>query len=488
MNATSAVKYEQEIPEVIKALVGVHQTMVGEGFDRTVTHLVHLRASQINGCAHCLKMHLKEARHDGETDERLDRLVVWRHVNDFSEREKAALAWTEALTSLEKPSDLGALRAELRQHFSEKEIGLLTCRSGPDQPLEPASGVETTDMPARDDSRIFEEASPRLLGLAYRILGSRADAEDAVQDTFIKWQGADRRAIENPVAWLTTACTRRCIDLLRSAHRTRVDYVGTWLPEPIHMPVEDNADNTLALTSSLSTAFLLMLERLTPKERAAYLLHEIFEMSYADVAEHSATIRGSGLPQADLAGARQHRSGQGAARQRRSSGRRNCSPLLKLRVVEADGDGSPETALPVRRQSGWWPTVAARRPRRSAGVLQGKAEILQFVGMAQKWWATFRWVETDLNGGRGVVLFSEGEPCLSAMSFAYDERWTGATRHLRHAQTRTSSRELRAGLSRMAELSAYTLNFAIMSSSGSAPRPGVSGTSTAPFMSGTVFA
>ena len=128
MNATSAVKYEQEIPEVIKALVGVHQTMVGQNFDHTIAHLVDLRASQINGCAHCLKMHLKEARQDGETDERLDRLVVWRHVSDFTERERAALAWTEALTSLEKPTDLGALRAQLRQHFFEKEIGLLTSK------------------------------------------------------------------------------------------------------------------------------------------------------------------------------------------------------------------------------------------------------------------------------------------------------------------------------------------------------------------------
>jgi AhpD family alkylhydroperoxidase len=126
MEASSAVKFEQEIPEVIKALVGVHQTMVGQGFDRKITHLVHLRASQINGCAHCVKMHVKEAREDGETNDRLDRLVVWRNVNDFSEREQAALAWTEALTSLEKPSDLAALRAELRQHFSDKEIGLLT--------------------------------------------------------------------------------------------------------------------------------------------------------------------------------------------------------------------------------------------------------------------------------------------------------------------------------------------------------------------------
>jgi AhpD family alkylhydroperoxidase len=87
---------------------------------------VHVRASQINGCAHCLKMHLKEARQNGEKDERLDRVVVWKNVNDFTEREKAALAWTEALTSLEKPADLGAMRAQLRQHFSEKEIGLLT--------------------------------------------------------------------------------------------------------------------------------------------------------------------------------------------------------------------------------------------------------------------------------------------------------------------------------------------------------------------------
>ena len=140
-------------------------------------------------------------------------------------------------------------------------------------------------MATQGDARIFEEASPRLLGLAYRILGSRADAEDAVQDTFIKWQGADRSAIDNPAAWPTTACTHRCIDLLRSAHRTRVDYVGAWLPEPFHMSVDDNDDNALALTSSLSTAFMLMLERLTPKERAAYLLHEIFEMSYADVAK-----------------------------------------------------------------------------------------------------------------------------------------------------------------------------------------------------------
>jgi DNA-directed RNA polymerase specialized sigma24 family protein len=97
-------------------------------------------------------------------------------------------------------------------------------------------------MNDRQHMQIFEEARPRLLGLAYRILGSRADAEDAVQDTFLKWQEVDRTTIETPAAWLTTACTRRCLDLLKAAHRKRIDYVGAWLPEPIHTASDDNAE------------------------------------------------------------------------------------------------------------------------------------------------------------------------------------------------------------------------------------------------------
>ena len=84
------------------------------------------------------------------------------------------------------------------------------------------------------DLQVFEEARPRLLGLAYRILGSRADAEDAVQDCFFKWRDADRAQIQTPLAWLSSVCTRRCLDLLRVADRARVNYVGPWLPEPIH--------------------------------------------------------------------------------------------------------------------------------------------------------------------------------------------------------------------------------------------------------------
>jgi AhpD family alkylhydroperoxidase len=126
MSTGNAVNYEKEIPDVFKTMIGVHQANLALGFDRKLAHLVHLRASQMNHCAHCIKMHSKEARDDGETNERLDRVIVWRHVNDFTDREKAALAWTEALTQLEHEFDLDVLRTELRKHFSEREIGLLT--------------------------------------------------------------------------------------------------------------------------------------------------------------------------------------------------------------------------------------------------------------------------------------------------------------------------------------------------------------------------
>lgn len=126
MSNTKGVNYEQEIPDILKSMAGVHIVMDTHGFDRTLHHLVQLRASQINRCGFCIKIHTKEARQDGETSERLDRLIVWDQVANFSERERAALAWTEALTVLDPKIELGPLRTRLRDHFSGKEIGILT--------------------------------------------------------------------------------------------------------------------------------------------------------------------------------------------------------------------------------------------------------------------------------------------------------------------------------------------------------------------------
>jgi len=271
-------------------------------------------------------------------------------------------------------------------------------------------------MNDRQHMQIFEEARPRLLGLAYRILGSRADAEDAVQDTFLKWQEIDRAAIETPAAWLTTACTRRCLDLLKAAHRKRVDYIGAWLPEPIHTASEDNAEEKLALTSSLTTAFLLMLERLTPKERAAYLLHEIFGQPYDEVAEtldmREAAARklvsraktNIGLEKARHQTPRERQDALLSAFHQAIHGGNvaGLSALLSADVkLTADGGGKVATVL---------------------GVLSGKETVLAFIiDRLTEYWAHYTWEIGDINGGRGIVLRDEAKNEIAAtVAFGYD--------------------------------------------------------------------
>lgn len=126
MKHTATLQYERLVPEVLQALGSAQGTVRSAGVERTLSYLVHLRASQMNGCAFCVKMHTREAREAGETSERLDRLVVWEHVDDYTPRERAALAWTEALTRLDPRTDYAALRANLLEHFSEKEAAALT--------------------------------------------------------------------------------------------------------------------------------------------------------------------------------------------------------------------------------------------------------------------------------------------------------------------------------------------------------------------------
>ena len=126
--STRPVPMDREVPEVLQALRAVHVANDRHGLPRPLLHLVHLRASQLNGCAYCIRMHAREARADGETDARLDHLAGWRHMRDYTPAERAALAWTEALTRLgdEREPDLGALRAQLRPHFDDTAIAALT--------------------------------------------------------------------------------------------------------------------------------------------------------------------------------------------------------------------------------------------------------------------------------------------------------------------------------------------------------------------------
>jgi len=130
------------------------------------------------------------------------------------------------------------------------------------------------------DAAAFEEWRPFLFGIAYRMLGSATDAEDIAQDAFIRWIGRKDGAVESVRAYLVTVVTRLCLDQLDSAHARRVTYAGPWLPEPV--VVEEVAAAEQA--DSLSLAFLVLLEELTPLESAAYLLHDIFGYTFEEVA------------------------------------------------------------------------------------------------------------------------------------------------------------------------------------------------------------
>ncbi|GAA4905992.1 RNA polymerase sigma-70 factor (ECF subfamily) [Stackebrandtia albiflava] len=131
----------------------------------------------------------------------------------------------------------------------------------------------------------FEAGRERLAALAYRLLGSAADAEDVVQDAFLRWQAADRDRIEVPEAWLTKVVTNLAVDRLRSARSRRERAVGTWLPEPLLEgdPMLGPAD-TVEQRESVTLAVLLLLERLSPIERAVYVLREAFSHSHAEIA------------------------------------------------------------------------------------------------------------------------------------------------------------------------------------------------------------
>jgi RNA polymerase sigma-70 factor (ECF subfamily) len=133
-------------------------------------------------------------------------------------------------------------------------------------------------------SETFEPYRRRLLGLAYRMLGSMADAEDAVQETYLRWHSADRDRVSEPRAFLMTTTTRICLDMLTSARARREEYVGSWLPEPIFETAALAPDSQTELAEDLSFALLLTLDQLSALERAAFLLHDVFDFSFAEVA------------------------------------------------------------------------------------------------------------------------------------------------------------------------------------------------------------
>lgn len=141
-----------------------------------------------------------------------------------------------------------------------------------------------TATAAPEDQALFAALRPRLFAIAYRMLGIRADAEDVLQDAWLRWHAAERAALQSAEAWLVTVTTRLAIDRLRVRKTEREAYVGWWLPEPLVESDERTPETVAELASEVSLALLWVLERLAPEERAAFLLRQVFEHDYADIA------------------------------------------------------------------------------------------------------------------------------------------------------------------------------------------------------------
>lgn len=132
---------------------------------------------------------------------------------------------------------------------------------------------------------IFEIHRPALARLAYRMLGSRSDADDVLQEAYLRWTSADRDAVESPRAYLSTVVTRLCIDRRQAIDARKETYIGPWLPEPVVEPASSDPAARLEAAESVSLAFLVVLESLSPIERAAYLLRRAFDCEYGDIAK-----------------------------------------------------------------------------------------------------------------------------------------------------------------------------------------------------------
>jgi len=259
----------------------------------------------------------------------------------------------------------------------------------------------------------LEDLRPRLFRLAYRMLGSRQEAEDAVQEAFLRWHRSDTAKVRSPEAWLVTALSRICIDRLRVLSAEREAYIGPWLPEPL---VEDAPppDHALDLASDVSMALFVVLERLAPEERAAFLMHDVFDCGYSEIA--------SALGKSEAA-CRQlvHRARE---RVRRERPRFKVSEASHRRLVEAyvkaiqERDAQRIAALlapdAVFVSDGGGKTWAALRP------VLGRERIARMeVGVLRKLPGRFNIRLTSVNGRAGAVSLLDGQ-VFSVTSFDTD--------------------------------------------------------------------
>lgn len=259
------------------------------------------------------------------------------------------------------------------------------------------------------DTSTFETYRPLLFSIAYRMLGSASEAEDVVQDAWVRARQDARAEIRCARAYLTTIVTRLCIDHLRSAERTRLEYPGPWLPEPLAGPNQESAE----LASSLTTAFLVLLEQLTPIERAVFLLREVFELDFGEIAT---SVGKSQVNTRQILTRARGRLRDGP--QRFTASRRDTEEIVR-RFRQACATGSVDQLMPLLHpdarlvSDGGGKVAAATRP------VLGADRIAQFLlGYARK----VRWSASDfqlvtVNGTSGLLM---QHPVAGSGAFSFD--------------------------------------------------------------------
>jgi RNA polymerase sigma-70 factor (ECF subfamily) len=243
----------------------------------------------------------------------------------------------------------------------------------------------------------------RLLGLAYRMLGSRSDAEDVVQDAFLRFAGA--RDVHNPEAFLVTVVTRLCLDRLKSAKAQREIYVGPWLPEPVFDTEVLSAEAATEFADDLSLALLLALDRLSPLERAAFLLHDIFDMPFSEIA--------------GMIGRTEPACRQLATRARRAVRDARPAPMaapddharLLSAFMEAVASGDLSRLAGLLREDAVAVTDGGGRKQAALNPIIGADRVARFfIGVAGKnSGRDIRMEPAMINGTVGALLYMDGE-------------------------------------------------------------------------------
>jgi len=256
-------------------------------------------------------------------------------------------------------------------------------------------------------ARVFTEVRPRLFGIAYRMLGSATEAEDLVQDVWLRWQAYDRDTVENPGAFLATTTTRLAINNLQSARVRRETYVGPWLPEP----VDTSADPYLGAETgnALEFAVLMLLEKLTPNERAAYVLREAFDYPYGHIAD----ILQSNEPAVRqlVSRARKHVTGERKAPVSTTAQRELLATFI---TAARNGDMQGLEKLFAAEVASISDGNGARQVSRRAVV--GAARVAKYVAAFSAWWWEGVEVRFITANGRPSAVLERGDETLAVLT------------------------------------------------------------------------